>query len=471
MKTRTQTFSIIVLTLVSLSAPLSRTRADVLDDWMKTSDAYIGANSTNSIEAEGRITMTRVAMFDAINAVIGGYTPYALNVVAPGASADAAAAGAAYTVLTNLSRNGISTLNSTLATTLSNVPDGPAEEAGIRIGRLAGEAIIRLRAGDNPLPSVPDAPGSAPGQWRRTPPNFSPAAYTRNRYLSPWTTRSSSQFRPPPPPALTSALYAADYNEVRVLGSIANSNRTPEQTDSAQIQENGENYYSAVWRLHPLPLLEAARRQALSWMVYQDTVSHTSDAKSTYNFWRPITAIQQGANDGNDATPGDPSWTPFLRTHSHPEYPSALAAWVGADIEILILLHGDNFSFTATSPGKTRTFARLSDYVQDAITARIIGGTHFRNSCNAGAEMGRQIARHAFQNYLRPVPRLRSGPVQPGEFRLFLEQPSLTPFQVEVSSDLQQWQPWQSSLSGVLSLTDTNTAADRRFYRLTLGQP
>jgi len=464
MKTKTQTLAILVLTLVSLSALLSRTRADVLDDWITISDTYIKANRTEQLEGFGKMTMASVAMFDAINAVIGGYTPYALDTVAPGASAEAATAQAAYTVLTNFSQNGISTLDSALATTLSNVPNGPAKEAGIQIGRLAGEAIIRLRAGDNPFLSVPDVEGFAPGQWRRTP-NVLWGGFTRERYIPPWTTRSSSQFRPPPPPTLTSALYAADYNEVRVLGSSANTNRTPEQMDTVQLQD-AEDWATDVFRQHPLPLLEAARRWALFQMAYMDTLSHLSDALWTYKLWRPITAIQQGANDGNGATPGDPAWTPLLISHPYPDYPAVRVAYLVSDVEILILLHGDDFSFTATSPGRTRTFARLSDYVQDTIDARVLAGTHFRNSGNAGAEMARQIARHAFQNYLRPVPRLRHGPVQSGEFTLFLEQPSLTPFRVEISSDLQQWQPWQSSLLGVLSLTDTNTAADRRFYRL-----
>jgi hypothetical protein len=471
MKTRAQSLAVLVLTLAGLSAPPSRARADVFADWMRTSDAHMGANSTFDIQAFGKITMTRVAMFDAINAVVGGYTPYALNVVAPGASVDAAIAQAAYTVCTNAGPTGLSTLNSALATSLANIPAGPAKEAGIQIGRLAGEAIIRLRSGDAPGLNVPDVQGTAPGQWRRTPPNFLSGGFTWERYLPPWTTRSSSQFRPPPPPALTSALYAADYNEVRVLGSSTNPDRTPEQAENAQLHERGENYDADVLAQHPLPLLDAARREALRWMVYMDAFSHLSDGLWAYRFWRPITAIQEGDNDGNDATPGDPTWTPFINSHRYPDYPSGRLAQLVIDIDILILLHGDDFSFTVRSPGKARTFARLSDYAQSSIEARIIGGTHFRNSCNATAEMTRQIARHAFQNYLRPVPRLRTGPVQPGEFTLFVEQPSFTAFRVETSSDLQQWQPWQSSLLGVLSLMDTNTTADRQFYRLNLGQP
>ncbi|MFN0129787.1 MAG: hypothetical protein ACKV19_24240 [Verrucomicrobiales bacterium] len=109
--------------------------------------------------------------------------------------------------------------------------------------------------------------------------------------------------------------------------------------------------------------------------------------------------------------------------------------------------------------------------MQDSINARVLAGTHFRNSGNAEDEMTRQIARHAFQNYLRPVPRLHSGPAQPGEFAVLLEQPSLSQFQVETSTDLEHWQPWQSGPLGAIRLIDTNTTADQKFYRLTLGQP
>jgi hypothetical protein len=274
---------------------------------------------------------------------------------------------------------------------------------------------------------------------------------------------------------LNSELYAADYDEVRVLGSRANTNRTPEQADSAQIRETGEDWTMDIYAQHPLPLLESARRDALFWMAGMDAQIHLSDAKWTYSFWRPITAIREGANDGNAATVGDPAWTPFLDTHPHPEYPSALVATTAALSEVLVALHGDNFSFNATSgsPVKTRTFARLSDYVQDGIIARLVGGTHFRNSCNAGAQMGRQIAQHAFQNFLRPIPSVSAGtPLNPGEFQLFLNTGRSVPYVIERSGDLVQWSLWQTNIYGTILHLDTNAAAtDRQFYRALLGNP
>lgn len=470
---RTQAIHVYIVALTALMIHPSA-RADLITDWGGTASSHISQNALGGSPGYFQTwrggTMVRAAMFDAANAALGGYTPYALSVTAPGASPEAAVSVAAYTVLTNLGTAGLDALNTALSSSLAPIPDGPAKEAGIGIGKLAAETVVRLRAGDNPALSVPGPTNtSAVGRWRPTPPNFAAAFGTQGRYLTPWTMRSAAQFRPAPPPSLTSAIYTADFNEIRVLGSRANTNRTPEQAASAELREKGENWVADVYRQHPFPLLESARREALVWMAGMDAYIQIFDAKYTYNFWRPITAIRSGALDGNDDTPGDPAWTPFLDTHNHPDYPSALVLSTAAMVEILILLHGDQFSFSATStnPDRTRTFTKLSDYVEDGITARVVGGTHFRHTCNVSAETGRQIARHAFQRYLRPVPRLQTGPNQPGEFTLVLQPDLPFRYSVETSSDLVEWLPWQTIVHGPILLNDTNAAAvDRRFYRV-----
>lgn len=446
--------------------------ADLISDWAATAGSHISLNTPGYFQAWRGGTMVRVAMFDAANAALGGYTPYALTVAAPSASPDAAVSVAAYTVLTNLGTASLGALNDALSRHLGTVPDGPAKEAGMGIGRLAGETIVRLRAGDNPTLSVPGPTNtSAIGRWRPTPPNFSSAFGTQAGYLTPWTMRSASQFRPDPPPSLASAIYTADYNEIRLLGSRGNTNRTPEQTASAELQEKGEDWLADVYKQHPLPLLESARREALVWMVGMDAQILIYNAKYAFNFWRPITAIRNGGIDGNNDTPGDPTWTPFLDTHNHPEYPSALVLSTASTVEIAILLHGDQFRFSAASknPDRTREFGRLSEYVEDAITARVVGGTHFRHTCNVSAGIGRQIAQQAFQGFLRPVPRLAAGPSHPGEFTLLLQPDRPLRYAIERSSDLVQWSPWQIDVSAKVLLTDTNaSAADRRFYRAVL---
>ena len=450
--------------------------ADVIADWNEAARDHLAQHAPNLFQNWRGWVMLSVAEFDAVNAIVGGYTPYALNLAAPGASPEAAVAQAAYAVLTNISRASLGSLNATLTASLASVPDGPAKTDGIRVGQLAAEAVMRLRAADAPDLSVPAPSGStAAGRWRPTPPSFGAAFGTQGRFLTPWTMRSASQFRPGPPPPLSSESYTRDYSEIRTLGSRGNTNRTPAQADSAHLREQGEDYLDDVFARRPLPLLESTRRSALCLMAGMDALIQVFETKYTYNFWRPVTAIRAGASDGNDATEGDLAWTPFLDTHPHPEYPSALVQNSAAMIEILILLHGDEVEFTATStnPARSRSFRRLSHYVEDGITARVVGGTHFRNSCEVAAEVGRQIARHAFENYLRPVPVLSPGaPRQPAEFQLSLTTGRAVPFVVEASSDLVRWVPWRTNLYGTILQTDTNAdAADRRFYRVLLPQP
>src|SRR5262245_30230205 len=232
MKTKLSLRFIVAFTLLAFHAAA---RADLISDWVGTAGTHISQNTPGHLQAWRGGTMVRVAMFDAANAVLGGYTPYALNVTAPGASPEAAVSVAAYTLLTNLSSAGLATLNSALTSKLATIPDGPAKDAGIGIGKLAAETIVRLRAGDDPALNVLPTNSNVIGVWRPTPPNFAAGFGAQGRYLTPWTMRSAAQFRPGPPPALTSAIYTTDYNEIRVLGSRGNTNRTPEQTASAEL--------------------------------------------------------------------------------------------------------------------------------------------------------------------------------------------------------------------------------------------
>ena len=412
--------------------------------------------------------MVHVAEFDAANAAIGGYTPYALNVSAPGASPEAAVAQAAYTVLTNIGQVNIAALNAALANSLTSIPAGQAKDDGVRMGKLAAESIIKLRSADSPDLSIsPPASSTTAGRWRATPPNFSSAFGYHGKFIVPWTMRSASQFRPGPPPALASALYTKDYDEVRVVGSRANTNRSVAEADSALSQESGEDYLTDIESKKPLPLLESTRRRALIFMAGMDAVIQAFEAKYIYNYWRPITAIRSGAADGNDATIGDGAWTPFLDTHNHPEYPSLLVGNLSAMFEVMISLHGDDLAFSSKSytSEKTRSFTKLSDYVEDAVTARVIGGTHFRNSCTVAAAMGRDIAQNAFVNFLRPLPNLVGAANINGQLNLTLSSGRAFPYVIETSSDLITWQNWRTNLLNTITESDSTQSGDRRFYR------
>jgi hypothetical protein len=449
-------------------------RADVIMDWSETAGNYLSRYATGAFPPHV-LAMVHVAQFEAINAVIGGYTPYALNIAAPHASPEAAAAQAAYCVLTNVSRANLSMLNTALEKSLASIAEGSAKDDGLKLGTYAADAIIRLRAGDNLDLNVPAVTSTAPGRWRPTLPNYMAGTSGSFRYLSPWTMRTASQFRPGPPPPMDSNLYAVDYNEVRLVGSATSTTRTPSQTQAAQLRETGENFLQDVLALRPLSLIESARLLALHYMVWTDSVIQVFETKYTYNFWRPITAIREGHADGNPDTPRDANWMPFQNTHPHPDYPSQLVQITAARVGILISVFGDDFSFSVSSAGSTRvrTFPRLSAYIQDATEARVAGGTHFRNSCDVAADVGRQIAQNALQHHMRPVPALSSGAMlDSGLFQLHLNTGRVAPYIIETSSDLLQWLPWQTNIYGMIQLTDTNaSAAERRFYRTSLFQP
>lgn len=472
MNTRLATLTALALAVMT---PPATTRADVIADWNRTATDYLNQHAA-SHNLRG-MAMVHVAQFDAVNAVVGGYTSYALDVAAPGASPEAAAAQAAYTVLTNLSRGGLSTLNTALTRSLAAVPDGPARDAGLALGRLAATRIIHLRAADNPdLPITPPV-STAVGRWRITPPNSSPGQGGNMRYQQPWTMRSQAQFRPGPPPALASAQYAAELEEVRLLGGRVSTNRTPDIAQAADFHYAGaRTFLAAVGDRPALPLIESARQLAMVHMLEMDSSIAFFEAQYFYSYWRPYSAIRLAENDGNDATTADPTWNPFFDTPNHPEYPSGTCTGTSAIIHFLISVHGDDFGF-AVRPEHTpslglRTFPRLSAMIDDAVVARIAAGAHYRNSCVVGVEVGRNIARHAVANFLRPLPRLAGGaPPAAGGFQLQITSGPPFSYVVETSGDLGQWTPWLTNLYGAVLLTDPGAPADRRFYRAALPWP
>lgn len=461
-------FTKAILTLAALTFPVA-TRADVVADWNKTAADYL--NQYAPSHNQRGMAMVHVAQFDAINAVVGGYTSYALDVAAPGASPEAAAVQAAYTVLTNLSRNGLSTLNAARNRSLATVADEGAREAGIALGQLAATRIFQLRAADNPdLPITPPV-SQTPGKWRITPPNSPPGINANQRYQLPWTMRSAAQFRPGPPPPLASAEYARDFDEVRLLGGKKSAIRTPDIAKAADFHYAGaKTFLDAVKDRPALPLLDTARQYAFVYMLEVDATIAFYEAQYFYSYWRPYSAIRLAENDGNDATTADPAWNPLFDTPNHPEYPSGTCTGTGAVVQFLISLHGDDFGF-AVRPVHTpsqgeRTFARLSAFMDDAVVARIAAGAHFRNSCIVGIELGKSIASHAVANFLRPLPRLAGNP-GPHGFQLGFGKEF--PYVIETSTDLLKWSPWQTNVYGAAMHIDPLVGTGtNRFYRAIL---
>jgi hypothetical protein len=291
----------------------------------------------------------------------------------------------------------------------------------LTVGQQAAAAMLKLR---RPAVTLPDYNGGlAAGQWRPTPspigtppvpPPFSPMAYVYLSETTPFTLERPSQFRPQPPPALTSPEYGRDYNEVKSLGARFSTARTSDQTDSAHFWS--ENY-AAQWNralraivdARPMDVGNSARLFALANLAAADAAIGCWDAKRHYSFWRPITAIQEAEHDGNPGTTGAADWQPLINTPNYPDYTSGAVSVTTATTTILErFLETDAFNFSVTSDAplavrKTREYKRFSDAAQEVVEARILLGIHFRFADEAAREHGSRVANWTFSRFLRPV--------------------------------------------------------------------
>ena len=248
-----------------------------------------------------------------------------------------------------------------------------------------------------------------PGVWVPTTPPLFPQYAT----ATPWGLKSASQFRPGPPPELSSALYARDYNETREFGAVKSVKRTDAQSDAVRFWTQANltpAWYQAAAQLSAqkgLGLAENARLFALLSMGLGNCFIVDWDAKFHYNFWRPVTAIRNGDQDGNDATERDVGWLPLNATPMHPEYPSQAGINAGAARGVLESVFGSGpASFTATDIGDARLqrrFTSIAQMVEEHKEVRIWGGIHFRNSLEVGESMGRKIADHLVADHLKPT--------------------------------------------------------------------
>jgi hypothetical protein len=338
-------------------------------------------------------------------------------------SPEAAAAKAAHDVLVAILPSQTASLDWTYHNyfTSHGLSEG---DPGVNIGATAAAGILALRAADgrlpNPLPP-PFTGGTAPGQWRPTPslhagppPSLAPMLSSWLATVPPFTLKSGDQFRPAPPPPLNSEQYVKDYYEVKALGALTNSKRTAEQTQRATFF--GGNLFIlfnqplrdvAAWNTDNIG--DNARLLALGTLAIADSFIASWDSKSHYAFWRPITAIREGENDGNPLTQGDPAWQPLYNTPNYPDYTSGACNVLGALTRMLELYFGtDRMSFTvvSTNPNaapKTRTYRRFSDLAWDGVDVRIYHGVHFRFADEAGRTQGGQVAEWVFGHVLQPI--------------------------------------------------------------------
>ncbi len=390
------------LLLTSIGRPLA---ADGVAEWIDRTVAT-GYRSNTAPPLAGRnLTLVAVAMFEALNSITPRYRSYRAQPAAPaGASADAAIAAAAHYLLVRMYPEQAGDLDAAFQTAVADVADAGSRARGVALGERIAAALWEECQSDGALAANTYRPMTAPGAYV---PTALPAVPWWGS-VRPFVLRAGNQFRPGAPYALSSAQWAADYNEVKRLGGKAGSARTAEQTEIARFWEyTGPGTYMPVAlrvaearRLDPL---ESARLFALAAMAASDALVAVFDAKYAFGFWRPITAIRNGDQDGNDATERDLAWEPLINTPMHPEYPCAHCITQTAVATVLSALGGDSVSFALTSPtapGVTRRYARLSDYAAEVLNARVYDGVHYRTSGEVGAAMGRQIGTYVVEHAL-----------------------------------------------------------------------
>jgi PAP2 superfamily len=404
-----------LLSLIIAMIVAAPVRADAVLDWnAHAAKAIVTVGGQVPPRALIRLAMVHLAMYDAVNAIEGApFQAYASvpTVVRP-ASAEAAAATAAYDVLLVLFPAQAVDLDAKYAASLATIPDDIAKANGVAVGHQAASGLLTARAGDGRDETVVYVPIPGPGFWAPTPPAFLAAQAPETPFVRPFVLNSGSQFRPEAPPDLTSEEWARDYNEIKALGAAVGSSRTAEQTDIARFwSDNPPLQWNRAWRAlsveNGLGLADNARYFALLAAASADALIACWDAKYYYNFWRPVTAIRAGDSDGNPETAPDPAWIGVVVTPPHPEYPAAHGCFSGASTETLKDFFGtDDVSVRIDSmvPGlvnPARTYARLSDALTEVLEARIFGGMHYRNSTRIGANIGKQVSRfttrHLFQ--------------------------------------------------------------------------
>jgi hypothetical protein len=355
--------------------------------------------------------MVHGAIYDAVNAIAGRpYQPYLVAPPADGSeSTDAAVATAAYQVLDAIFPAQHDDLRAKYDQSLAAIPNGSAKQRGIAVGARAAAVMISARQNDGSFGSETFTVGTAPGQWRPTPPTFANEGAWSGQ-MKPFLLPSGSMFRTSGPPALTSAQYAQDYNEVKAIGSATSTVRTADQTDSAIWWHDRR---LAKWEIERqlvttqrLNVLQAARMFAMADLAEADAVIACYNEKGAWNRWRPITAIQLGDTDGNPDTVADPNWTPLLITPGHPDYTSGHTCDTGAVMSTLTYFFGrDDIAFSAYSSdsGTRRYFRGFSQALTEVINARIWGGIHTRAADLQGAGIGRQTTAYMIGHYFKRV--------------------------------------------------------------------
>jgi membrane-associated phospholipid phosphatase len=346
--------------------------------------------------------MLHAAINDAVVAITRDASPLLVSVNAPRAARpDAAAIEAGRATLASLYPAFKGELAQLADGQLATIPNGTDKQRGIQVGDAIAAKVLALRANDGSAATPPAfTPGSQPGNYRPTPPNFPTPVFTNWGKVTPFVLKNGSQFRPEAPPALTSAAYAQALNEVKSLGQNTSVTRTAEQTVI------GKFWAPAVWNTwniiaenaavaHHTNLERTARLFGVLNLSLADSAIALYDGKYHFQLWRPITAIRLADTDGNPATTADPNWSPLAVTAADPSYPGAHSTFSAAAATVLAATFGDRDHIQVAStalPGIVRTFDSYSDVATEAGLSRIFAGQHFRFDHVAGLDLGHDVA-------------------------------------------------------------------------------
>src|SRR6266849_7576563 len=396
------------LTITVLMA-ISGSAQNAVVQWNAIASTTIVTNAKEASVASGVwFAYVHLAAFDAVNAIDHRFQPYLFTANPPaGANKEAAAVAAAHRILVTYFLSQQGTLDTAYAASVAAISDTPANiSAGLAVGEASAKALITARANDGLLASVPYTPPVGPGFWLPTPPSYGPPVTPWLGQMVPFTMSGPAQFFPDEgPPALDSQQWIDDYNQVKTLGALNSTVRTPQQTEIALFwtEHTGQQYARAFRNLATQKGLETsdtARLMAMLWAGYADAAIGCWNAKFSFSFWRPVTAIPVGG--GNPALTADPTWLPLANTPSHPEYPAGHACVTGAVSTILAGYFGTpdlTFSVDSKVTNTTHTFTSTNDLMQEVERARIYAGFHYHHSVVQGRVLGIKVGHQLMQRY------------------------------------------------------------------------
>jgi hypothetical protein len=453
----------------------------------------IRTDTTNPTLSSRNLAILGVAMHDAVNSIVRTHQPYLITLDAPAdADANAAAVAVGHEMMLALYPGFRARTENLFEAQRKALPLTGTVTNGMNIGREAARRLLADRGTDGFNTEVPYIPSAVPGQWRRTAPHFRPPLAPHWGRVRLFCLPSLEPFRPKPPPALDSREYAESLSLVKRLGGKGSAERTPEQAEIATFWSDFN--YTAMPPGHwneiaatlakdrQLSIPDTARLMALIGLAEADSAIVCWDAKYRWNLWRPITAIQRSAEDGNPLTEPDPSWEPLLITPPFPAYTSGHSTFSKASAQVLTHFFGtDALRFTARSdslPGIQRSFQSVAACADEVGMSRIYGGIHFPFDNEEGKRSGGLIGDYVSGNFLLPIdslPRIRLDSLTDGTPAFRIHGFIGSPASLESSTDLRNWIPVATETARVggfsISPAVTSTTNATHFYRVSATRP